>query len=530
MLNLLVKDFKLMYSREKKLSKRILSTLITIIFIGCFIAIETFFFIAILNKITNYNQAPLAFMTLFLFIISIILMITNIFQAMKLFFNKKDIEQLSNYPVTNGQIIFSKLIFLFLNHFITSTMFVFPLFISYGVIMKSSMLFYYVALFYPVFSFFIEVGIALILVYPIWLAIQYLKKHPIIQFIVSISILFIGVFIYSRVLNVFVDLVSNNELTSLFSKDSIENFINLRKFQVPINFLTDAFISKRWGRLIPFMLIAVGFFVLGLVITVNAFNYVKNITFSINAKVVEKEYKQISPTKALIKKEFILLTKSSDYVFSYSGLLIVQPFLAYLVISALNTIFNTGSFVYFNLVVPNFLPLIDVLVIMMFTLIISSGANQYIQMEKKTIKIIKTIPINPVKQLLIKMLIPCILSFISLVITLLVLLISGEISFMTFIFAFLLTTVILVIFDIISLKEELNIRHNIPRKTTISSLYSYLLPFLYIGVAILLAILKVPVVIGYLGGLVIFVLLGLPHFLDVKNNINSLFLDLEAVN
>ena len=167
---------------------------------------------------------------------------------------------------------------------------------------------------------------------------------------------------------------------------------------------------------------------------------------------------------------------------------------------------------------------------MMFTLIISSGANQYIQMEKKTIKIIKTIPISPVRQLLIKMLIPCILSFVSLVITLLVLLISGEISFMTFIFAFLLTTVILVIFNIISLKEELHIRHNIPRKTTLSSLYSYLLPFLYIGVAVILAISKVPVIIGYIGGLVIFVVLGLPHYFDVKKNINSLFLDLEAVN
>ena len=530
MLNLLVKDFKLMYSRETKLSKKILSTLMKIIFIGCFIAIETFFFIAILKKIKSFNQAPLAFMTLFLFIISIILMIMNIFQAMKLFFNKKDIEQLSNYPVTNAQIIFSKLIFLFLNHFVTSLIFVFPLFISYGVLMNSSMLFFYIALFYPVFSFFIEVGIALLLVYPIWLAIQYLKKHPILQFIVSISILFIGVFLYSQVLNIFVELVANNELSSLFSKDSIEGFINFRKFLVPVNFLTDAFISKRWARLLPFTLIALGVFALGLIITVNAFNYVRNITFSINAKVVEKEYKQMSQTKALIKKEIILLTKSSDYVFSFSGLLIVQPFLAYLVISALNTIFNTGSFVYFNLVVPNFLPLINVLVIMMFTLIISQGANQYIQMEKKTIKIIKTIPINPVKQLLIKMLIPCVLSFVSLVITLLVLLISGQISFMTFIFAFILTTVLLVIFDIISLREELHIRHNIPRKTTLSSLYSYLLPFLYIGVALILAILKVHVIVGYLGGIIIFVLLGLPHFLYVKKNISSLFLDLEAVN
>lgn len=530
MISLLVKDFKLMYSREKKLSKRILSALITIIFIGCFVAIESFFFVAILNKITNFYQAPLAFMTLFLFIISAILMIMNIFQAMKLFFNKKDIEQLSNYPVTNGQIILSKLVFLFLNHYMTSFIFVYPLFISYGIIMHKTMIFFYISLFYPVFSFFIEVGIALILVYPIWLLIQYLKKHPIIQFIVSITILFIGVFIYSQVLNVFVELVANNELSSLFTKSSIERFINLRKYQVPINFLTDGFISKRWFRLIPFTFIAFGVFSLGLVITINAFNYVKNITFNVQAKVVEKEYKQISVTKALIKKEFILLTKCSDYVFSYSGLLIVQPFLAYLVVKALNTIFNTGSFVYFNLVVPNFLPLINILVIMMFTLIISQGANQYIQMEKKTIKIIKTIPVNPVKQLLIKMLIPCILSFASLVVTLLVLLIGGQISLMTFIFAFILTTLLLIIFDIISLREELNIRHNVPRKTFMSSLYSYLLPFIYIAVSLLLAVFKVHIIVGYLGGLLIFILLGLPHYLHVRKNISSLFLDLEAVN
>ena len=50
------------------------------------------------------------------------------------------------------------------------------------------------------------------------------------------------------------------------------------------------------------------------------------------------------------------------------------------------------------------------------------------------------------------MLIPCILSFASLVVTLLVLLIGGQISLMTFIFAFILTTLLLIIFDIISLR------------------------------------------------------------------------------
>mgnify|MGYP000313168840 FL=1 len=60
MLNLLAKDFKLLFGKEKSIARRIATILVTLIFIACFIAIEVFLFTTILNKISKYDQAPIA--------------------------------------------------------------------------------------------------------------------------------------------------------------------------------------------------------------------------------------------------------------------------------------------------------------------------------------------------------------------------------------------------------------------------------------------------------------------------------------
>ena len=94
--------------------------------------------------------------------------------------DKKDIEQLSTRPVSNSSVILSKLIFLLINHYVTSIIFVYPLFVAYGTIVTKGVWFYYLAFFYPILSFLFEMGIALILVYPVWLINKYLRKHLII--------------------------------------------------------------------------------------------------------------------------------------------------------------------------------------------------------------------------------------------------------------------------------------------------------------------------------------------------------------
>ena len=76
MINLLAKDFKLMFGKEKSIAKKIITILITIFFLTCFIGIEVFLFTTILNKIGKFHQAPMAFMNVFLFIISILITIS----------------------------------------------------------------------------------------------------------------------------------------------------------------------------------------------------------------------------------------------------------------------------------------------------------------------------------------------------------------------------------------------------------------------------------------------------------------------
>lgn len=530
MITLLSKDFKLLFGKEKSTLKRILSMLITIIFVGCFIAIEVFIFNAILGKIGKFRQAPIAFLNLFLAIISIMIIIANINRANKLFFDEKDIEQLSVHPVSNSSIICSKLVFLLITHYATSIVFIYPLFIAYGNVFVKGVWFYYLGFFYPLLSFLFEMGIALLLVYPYYLLKNYLKKHLIIRFAVSIIILFVGCFLYSKVLSLFIELVASNNVNKLFTTNSINKFISFRKYEFPTNFLVDIFVEKRFSRVFPLLAISIGVFAIGCAVSIFAFNYVRSVTVASNSKTKKNNYQIMSVKKALIKKELVLLTKNPGYTFSFTGLLIVQPFLAFLVIKSLNTIFTTGVFSYYTMVVPNFIPLMDILLLMLFTVIIAQGASQYIQMEKRTIKVMKTIPVKASLQLLIKVLIPLVLSEVSLILTLMVLLIGKTISWLTFIFALILVTTLLVIFSIISLREELSIKHRKPRSTFRSSLYSYVLPITYFIVTAVLSYFKLNIILAYVVGLVVFIILGIPQVIYLKKKFLSLFMDLDMVN
>lgn len=100
-----------------------------------------------------YDNAEQSLMSLCLFVISMILAISFVIRANKLFFNKNDIELTSKFPIRNRDIIISKLLFLFGNYFVVSFIFTYPLFVAYGIITKAKIWFYFITIFYPVFTF-----------------------------------------------------------------------------------------------------------------------------------------------------------------------------------------------------------------------------------------------------------------------------------------------------------------------------------------------------------------------------------------
>ena len=530
MLTLIAKDFKLLFAAKGSAKKRILSAISTLLMIGFVIGIEIFIFSTILDTVRTYKNATVPFMTVFLFIISCLMILLNTSRANTLFFDEKDIEQLTRRPVTNGQIVASKLVFLFLSHYLITFVLVYPVLIVYGNAFGKPLWFYYIGVFYPALSFLFEGGVALILVYPFKLVSDFLKKHTVVQFVLALIVMVGACMLYNYVLSLFMEMVVNNDLNKLFTQSSVSAMIELRNGLVPLNFLVDLFFKGQGSRLFLYACIAGGVFIIGVAIIVFSFSYLRSVAMHAKKSKDKEELNRTTPVVALIKKELFLLFKDSNNIFSFTGLLIIQPFLVSVIIDSLNSVLSSGSFAYYMLEFPELLPLIDVIILMLFTLIINQGANEYIQMEKGNVRVMKTIPVSPLLQLAIKVSVPFSLSTASLLVTVVTLLIGQKISLMTGFFGFLLTLILLAIFDIVSLKEEMRISNNRPRSTFLSTCYSYLLPFAFFGVAVVSSVFGFDILLSYLFGGAVFALLGIPHVLKIKSKMEDLFIDLEMVN
>lgn len=530
MLTLIAKDFKLLFSAEGSVKKRLLSTLATVLMAAFAVGIELFIFTTILDKIRQYHNASIPFLTLFLFIISCLMILLDTMQASKLFFNEKDNEQLVRRPVTNGQIVSSKLVFLFFSHYVLTFLLVYPILVSYGILVGKQMWFYYAGIFYPVLSFLFEGGIALLLVYPYKLLSDFLKKHTVVQFLLALLLMVGGCIVYSYVLGIFMELVVNNNINAIFTQHSIDTLIQLRAYLVPLNFLVDSFFLGSTVRLFSYLCIAGGIFILGTALIVFSFAYLRSLAITQKRGKIRDTLRMTKPYVALIKKELFLLFKDSNNIFSFTGLLIIQPFLVYVVLDSLNSVLTSGAFSYYMIALPELLPLIDMLIVMLFTLIINQGASEYIQIEKRNVRIMKTIPVDPLLQLAIKVLVPFGLSTASLFVTVAVLLFSGTVAPLTAFCTLFMTWILLAIFDIVSLKEEMRITNSRPRSTILSVTYSYLLPFSFFAVALVSCVFGAEIWVAYLIGGIVFPALGAPHVFRIKRKLEDLFIDLEMVN
>ena len=530
MLNLIVKDFRLLFSAQGNLRKKLLSILTTVLMMAAVVGIETYIFTTILDKIRVYHNASLPFLTLFLGIISVFMILITTLRANKLFFNQKDIEQLLRRPVSGAQIVISKLVFLFCTHYVMSLLLTYPILIAYGNLTGRSIWFYYIGVFYPALAFLFEGGVALILVYPFKLVSDFLKKHMVLQFALSLVLMVGACVLYNYVLGIFMELVVNNNVNAIFTVSSLQRLADLRRWLIPINFLADVFFASRTSMIIVYLCIAGGIFLLGAALVIFAFNYFRSITLHAQPGKAKDLLHFTTPTVALIKKEILLLFKDSNNIFSFTGMLIVQPFLVYIIIRSMNDVFSSGAFSYAMLALPELIPLLNVLIVMLFTLIINQGANEYIQTEKGNVRLMKILPVSPIKQLLIKLAVPYSLSALSLTVTVALLLATGELGPVSGICAWLLTLLLLAVFELISLKEEMHVGNNRPRSTFLSTCYSYLLPIGFFGGSIVGCIFGLDIRLAYLIGTAVFLLCSLPHAIRVRPKLEQLFLDLEMVN
>ena len=165
--------------------------------------------------------------------------------------------------------------------------------------------------------------------------------------------------------------------------------------------------------------------------------------------------KVTSPFKALITKEIDLLFKNSTYLISYTALLIMCPFLSYVVISSLDAIVYS-NLRFYAVYFPEVINCINICLVLLFSGVINATATISMTREGKALQIIKYVPIHAYKQILAKTFVPALFSSFSLLLTLGVLKFTGTITWTAFIVCLIVGFTLIIINNIIGILFDMH--------------------------------------------------------------------------
>lgn len=532
-LNLVLKEFKNGALFDKLKKKNFLSLFLNLVLAIGFVFIEIYLYKMINEKLMAFKGASLSFLTIFLFVVSIAHILFLTAKVRKTMYSKTDSDILINKPVSPVLNIMSKIVFIYLRDVMMNYLISFPILMVYGmsnnVISRVSFLMFL----YPIIISIFETGLSYLLSLPYEEIHLFLKKHFIVQVITSIIIILGLCFVYSYILNSFLVLVRDNNIYAIFSKDTITKLDDIAKFLIPTRFYIQL-ISLDYSGLLYILLISLAIFIIGGMISSGYYMKSLNREKINKNKNKEKEVKLTSENKALLKKELALFFEDSNSIFSSSGLLVMEPFLTVLVIQAMNTIFKTGALTYVISFFPYLLPIMHILFVVLFSTFINASSSFVISREKHNgIRICKTIPISYQKQILIKLLVPFTLSSISLFISVLVLLISGQVSVLYGILAFFFGLFLSSFLELVSIYNDLKYptkENEDSNKSSLISLLAIALPMVFVGGMFLLSYLGLPLVASYfiLLAILLLVLGGYVYLFNKK--VTKLFVSLEMRN
>lgn len=504
MFELLKKDFLLVIPKRSSKGKAA-NALLSVFLFGFFLAVEIFLFVHVMRKISSFANVPESVFTVFLLIVLVITIISGVVHAERLFFSPTDLRQVGFLPIPNHKIILSKLIVLFSTEFATTFLLSYPLFVAYSIIFGMPAYFFITSLLYPLCSFLLEACFVLIFIIPLHLLLKFFKNHPIAFAITVICVSVLFSFLYYTVLAVFISFVTENS-SALFTERNIHLIQVGASKVIPLIWLVRGFVSGSVTDLIMYFVSAVGLLTIGILVCVGAYSPSMRHIPTKRKKAHTPDYRKSSVNVALVKKELSRLTQSG-HAFGFLGLLVIQPILLFLVISAINQIFTSGIFQFYTTLVPQLIPVIDILTVLLFVNCINQGASDYIADEGNMTRMLSALPISPKKHMLIKLAIPYVLSALSLIVSGIVIGATKQMDALSLSGALVLSLILLAAF------EYSSYRCGTTGKKALMYIYLYGLPIGFCVITLLLSVIKIPLAVSLGVAVVLFMASAMPFVL-----------------
>ena len=364
---------------------------------------------------------------LFLFIFAAFNCVDGALRARRTFYSESDREIVNPLPYKPYEIVLSKTIFLWLYQIAEGALLSLPVLLVFGINRDYGAGYYVVSVIYCLVIPTMVTGASLILSVVFQWVYRWMRGHDLIQFLLA-AVVVVGLcFIYALFLRLFLaSLSQESDISGALPGAFMENLEHITSFMPPVYHFIDLWISGAHQFVNIMVLLLCG-------LALPAGGYFLSLWYfrvwdrGLGSRIKARRNRTYPAFTNLLRKELILLFKDSPSIFSYTSLLIMMPFLGYVVISAFNAILGANMSVVLNYY-PLLTEIIDVALVLLFVSIINSSASLSLTREGRALAVYKTLPVSPWMTIASKISVPSALSAFSLIVTLAVLGGLGELS------------------------------------------------------------------------------------------------------
>ena len=419
-LALFKREFLRPYLNYTTKTRKILSLLATLAWGIIFVVLEMTLYVALYRKLDSFSGFNGAFIVLADMIILLLVCLVLTPATERMFFrSEQDRLILGHRPVKRFDILFSKITYLYVRSLIYCGATFLALSLAYGILSGQNGSFYPLIILGWIFVS-AAVGLLVLLFSILYSLVRtQVQREAIVVFLVTIGLAFLLCWAYSLLLDLFISLIRNSDLNQLFTTERIQLIIRISGYLAPVTNLVDiarlADPGKNFGIFIGIFLALTLVCFAGF--TSYYFHYLGHPRKLLSKGRFRGYGKTCSPTRSLVNKEMVLALGKGDGVCSYVTLIAIQPLLIYMVLSSVNIIFTTDNLNYIFTLYPQIIATVDSLLFLLFVSVINTASSATLNAERNTLPLIKSFPITPRKQLLIKMLVPYILGSVSLLAT-----------------------------------------------------------------------------------------------------------------
>ncbi len=362
------------------------------------------------------------FLTIFSFLIMVLIVAVGVTMATKVLFTKVDLS-IIKLPVNGGEVFLAKLIYLFVKMLELCLILVLPTLIIFGIKTAQSTIYFLNLLPSILFLPIVPLLAAVLLSVPVMWVINIFKNKFIVLLLFYTLTLVAGFLLYIFALKFILKVLESGNFANVFDSSTIYSIRQFTSYlYLPMLFKNILIFYNFWKSLAINLALTL---ILCAIIYVFAKNAYYNLLISSkNQKVFYKRTKVVPtrPEIALFKKDIKNIFRSTNYAFQYLTIVFTTPLLVYF---SSEIVSSVGA----HLLGTNVLPGIVVLILIMYLSIGTSFSATSITREGGNFFLTKIIPVSIKKQIFVKFLIYIIISVPAIFISCLALALAGFINY-----------------------------------------------------------------------------------------------------